>query len=273
MPVTVNAPAPVMAMPVRIAGGFTGPPSGLTGPTGATGASQIGPTGPLGTGPTGAAATGPTGPVGATGKTGYTGPVGSSVTGPAGPGATGPTGPQGAGPTGNTGPTGPTGGTGPAGTATNTGATGYTGPSGGPTGSTGPTGATGATGKGLVSDIEFIIDGAGAAIGTGVKGYLVVDVAMTINQVTLLGDQSGSITIDIWLCTYAQFDAGATHPVVGDSITSGAVPAISSATKYQDSTLTGWNTSIPAGSVLAFNVKVAAASITRVTLALKTTRS
>jgi hypothetical protein len=273
MPVVVNAPAPVMAMPVRVAGGFTGPSGGPTGPTGNTGPTgSVGQTGPLGTGPAGPTGNAATGATGRTGPTGATGPVGSSVTGPAGPAST-VTGPTGSGPTGQTGPTGPTGNTGPAGTATNTGATGNTGPSGGPTGPTGPTGTTGATGTGLVSDIEFIIDGAGSAIGTGVKGYLYVDVAMTINQVTLLGDQTGSITIDIWKCTYAQFDGGATHPVAGDSITASDVPAISSATKFQDSTLTGWNTAIAAGSVLAFNVKIAAASITRVTLALKTTRS
>lgn len=276
MAVTVNAPAPVMAQPVRVAGGFTGPTGpgvGSTGPTGASG--PTGNTGPLGTGPTGPSGVASTGPTGRTGPTGFTGPVGSSITGP-----TGSTGAQGAassvpGPTGPTGigATGPTGNTGPGGAATNTGATGATGPSGGPTGPTGATGSTGATGTGLVSDIEFIIDGSGSAIGTGVKGYLFFDVALTINQVTLLGDQTGSITIDIWKCTYAQFDAGATHPVVGDSITASDVPAISSATKFQDSTLTGWNTSIAAGSVLAFNVKNAAASITRVLVALKTTRA
>ena len=279
MTVVVNAPAPVMAMPVRVAGGPTGPSGGPTGPTGNTGPLGItGATGPLGTGPAGPAATGPTGKLGSTGPTGFTGPVGSSVTGPTGTAGsavnTGATGPVGSATnTGSTGPTGNTGPTGSPGTATNTGATGNTGPSGGPTGNTGNTGNTGPTGTGLVTDLEFIIDGAGSAISTGVKGYLFIDVAMTVNQVTLLGDQTGSITIDIWKCTYAQFDGGATHPVVGDSITSSDVPAISSATKFQDSTLTGWNTSIAAGSVLAFNVKVAAASLTRVTTALKTTRS
>lgn len=104
------------------------------------------------------------------------------------------------------------------------------------------------------------------------KGYVFIDVAMTINQVTMLADQSGSITVDIWECTYAQFDAGSTHPVVGDSITASATPAISTATKFQDGTLSGWNKAIAAGSVLAFNVK-SVATIQRCTVTLKTTRS
>jgi hypothetical protein len=123
-----------------------------------------------------------------------------------------------------------------------------------------------------VSDIEFVMDGGGNTLLSGVRGYLFVDVKMTINQVTTLLDQTGSIVVDIWLCTYAQFDAGATHPVVGDSITASAPPTVSSATKAQDSTLSGWNTSIPAGSVLAFNIK-SIATAQRCVIALKTTRS
>jgi len=83
MAVTVNAPAPVMAQPVRVAGGFTGPTGpgvGVSGPTGNTGPS--GPSGAVGTGPTGAQGpTGNTGNSGPTGAGGKTGPAGSSVTG------------------------------------------------------------------------------------------------------------------------------------------------------------------------------------------------
>ncbi len=108
MPAIVNAPAPVAAMPVRVAGGFTGPtgPSpGSTGPTGPTG-NYTGPTGYTGyTGPSGV--TGAAGALtGPTGNTGFTGPPGNSLTGPTG--VTGGIGPQavfvgitGSGPTGS----------------------------------------------------------------------------------------------------------------------------------------------------------------------------
>lgn len=273
-------------------------PTGATGPTGRDGsATNTGATG--NSGPTGAGATGPTGVQGLTGPTGYTGITGpqgaaanTGATGPSGPtgptgntgstgsasvvtGPTGSTGPQGTngvlGGTGPTGPTGPTGFTGADGAAANTGATGPTGRTG-PTGPTGATGVTGATGTGLVSDITFVIDGGGSVIATGVKGYLYFDFAFTINQSTLLADQSGSIVVDIWLCTYAQFDAGATHPVAGDKITASAPPTITTATKSQDSTLTGWSLTVPAGSVLAYNV-TSVTTIQRVTSALKITRS
>lgn len=121
-----------------------------------------------------------------------------------------------------------------------------------------------------VRDITFVIDGGGSTITTGVKGYLIIDFASTITQATLLADQSGSVVVNVWKCTYAQFDAGSTHPVSGDSITASAPPTISTATKSQDSTLTGWTTAISAGDVLAFNVN-SVTTCQRVTITLRVT--
>jgi hypothetical protein len=118
---------------------------------------------------------------------------------------------------------------------------------------------------GSIRGIEFIIDGGGSAITTGVKGYLEIPFACTINRVTLLADQSGSIVVDIWKDTYANYP-----PVDGDSITSSAVPTISSATKSQDASLSGWTTSISAGDVLGFNVD-SISTCQRVTVSLKVT--
>jgi hypothetical protein len=109
----------------------------------------------------------------------------------------------------------------------------------------------------------FVIDGGGSTITTGITGDLPVDFACTIQSATLLADQSGSIVVDIWKDTYANYPA-----TDADSITASAPPTISGAIKSQDSTLTGWTTSIAAGDVLRFNVD----SITtcqRVVVALK----
>lgn len=129
MTVLVQGPARVMARPVVVASGLTGPSGGPTGPTGNTGPTGVsGPTGARG--PTGAAgaASSVTGPTGYSGPTGYTGPQGNTITGPTGQmgSFTGPTGPSGAGPTGAIGPTGPSAG--PTGATGVTGPTGYTGP-------------------------------------------------------------------------------------------------------------------------------------------------
>jgi hypothetical protein len=222
------------------------------------------------------------------GSAGATGPTGSAST------VTGPTGPSGSGGGGGVGgaiisdtpPTGPTGGqfwwesdTGqlflwyPDGTSSQWVSAwlgGLTGPTG-MTGASGVVGATGATGPASNSAIVAIIDGGGATITTGMKGNITVPFPCTLTQVDMIADQSGSIVVNVWKCTYAQFDAGLTHPVVGDKITASLPPTISSSYKSTNSTLTGWTTSIASGDVLAFNVD-SAASIQRVNLTLRYTR-
>jgi hypothetical protein len=117
------------------------------------------------------------------------------------------------------------------------------------------------------TDLAFVIDGGGSAITTGVKGDIAVDFGATITQVTMLADQSGSIVVDIWKDTYANYP-----PTDADSITASAVPTISSTTKSKDSTLTGWTTTISAGDTLRFNVD-SVTSITRVIVVLRVTRT
>jgi len=119
----------------------------------------------------------------------------------------------------------------------------------------------------LVSTINFIIDGGGAAIATGIKGDIEIPFACTINQVTLLADQSTTTTIDIWVDSYANFP-----PTDADSITAAAVPGIVAGLKDQDATLTGWTTSVTAGDILRFNVD-ANDNAERVTLSLKVTKT
>jgi len=105
--------------------------------------------------------------------------------------------------------------------------------------------------------LPFIIrggtDAAGAAIGTGIKGDILVPFACTINKVTLLADQNTGGTafqLDIWKDTFANYP-----PTVADTITASNKPIIASgANKVQNTTLTGWTTAIAAGDILRFNV-------------------
>ncbi len=110
--------------------------------------------------------------------------------------------------------------------------------------------------------VEFVIDGAGSVITAGVKGYVEIPFACRITAVRLLADVSGSIVVDIWKDTYANYP-----PVDADSITASAVPTISAAIKSLDTTLTGWTTSVAAGDIVAFNVD-SATTLTRVTVSL-----
>ena len=119
----------------------------------------------------------------------------------------------------------------------------------------------------LVMSTGITIDGGGSVITTGLKGFVMVPYACTINSVTMLADQSGSCVVDIWKANYASFP-----PTVANTITASALPTISSAQKSQDTTLTGWTTSVAAGDILAFNVN-SASVITRVNLILKVTKT
>lgn len=97
--------------------------------------------------------------------------------------------------------------------------------------------------------LQINIDGGGSAITTGVKGDLFVPFSITLTHVTMLGDQSGSIVVDIWNDTI-----GNHPPTVADTITASDKPTISTAVSSQSRNLTGWTTNINGGTVLRFNV-------------------
>jgi hypothetical protein len=144
-----------------------------------------------------------------------------------------------------------------------TGNTGPTGPAGGPTGPTGPAPVN-------VATVGYTIDGNGTVIVTGIAGSGIrVPFAGTINSVTLLADISGSIKVDILKDTYSNYI------FTSGSICASALPALSSAVKYEDTTLTGWTTSFSAGDVFRFKVdsSVVPAGVTNVAIILKVTKS
>jgi hypothetical protein len=97
--------------------------------------------------------------------------------------------------------------------------------------------------------IPFNFRGGGATLVVGTKGRVYVNFNCTITEVTMGADQSGSIVIDIWKDTHANYP-----PTIADTITASAKPTISSTTKSQDATLTGWTKTIAAGSWLVFNI-------------------
>ncbi len=116
--------------------------------------------------------------------------------------------------------------------------------------------------------IGYAIDGGGAAIVAGLLGgSLRIPFSGTINSVTLLADQIGSIVVNIWKDTYASYP-----PTVADSICASAKPTLSSALKSEDTTLTGWSTVIAAGDILRFNVD-SATTVQNVTIILKVTKT
>jgi hypothetical protein len=115
--------------------------------------------------------------------------------------------------------------------------------------------------------LGITIDGAGALITTGVKGYLRIPYDCTITKSELVANASGSIEVQIWKDSFANFP-----PTSGDTIVASAPPTLSSAQKATDSTLTGWTTTLAEGDYLGFSVTTAV-TVTRVTLTLAVTRT
>lgn len=115
---------------------------------------------------------------------------------------------------------------------------------------------------GIIDAITFVIDGGGSAIVAGVKRDVIIPYAGTILSVTMLADVSGSIVVDLWKDTYANYP-----PTVADTITAAAKPTITTAIKSQDNTLTGWNVTVAAGDIIRPNVD-SATTITAVVVTL-----
>ncbi len=118
----------------------------------------------------------------------------------------------------------------------------------------------------ITTALEFICNGNGNVLATGVCGDLTAPYDMAITGVTVLADQSGSMVLDIWKDTYGNYP-----PTVLDTITASSLPTLSSALKYTDTTLTSWTTTVTAGDTFRFNIS-SIASITRFTVILTGTR-
>lgn len=110
------------------------------------------------------------------------------------------------------------------------------------------------------AQIQFVLDGGGSPITTGAKVWTRIPFDMTIQGWDITADQSGSIVIDVWKDTFANFP-----PTDADSIAGTELPTLSSAQKNQDTNLTSWTTTVNEGDYIRINVD-SASTVTFVTL-------
>ena len=125
----------------------------------------------------------------------------------------------------------------------------------------------GATVQEATINLVIISTASGTEIADGAQAWVEIPWACTISRVTALADQSGSIVVDLWVDSYANFP-----PTDDDSICDSTPPTITTATKSQDSTLTSWTTSLSAGDILCAYVE-SCTDIEQVTIAIKVTRT
>src|SRR5229473_5338821 len=111
-----------------------------------------------------------------------------------------------------------------------------------------------------VSAIPFIIDGGGVAITTGNKGSVPLPFAANIVAWSVIGDQSGSIAVDILRANNAV-------PVTS-IVTGGATPNLTAQQFSGRQTPSGWlSTALAVNDYLAFSV-MSVTTVTRVTVTL-----
>lgn len=119
---------------------------------------------------------------------------------------------------------------------------------------------TAITGEG---SLTYIINGGGVAITTGLKDFVEVPFDCIVVGWSIVADVSGSIVVDVWKDTYANFP-----PTVAVTIAGTEKPTLSSAQKNQDLTLSTWTPTLTKGDWLAYNVD-SASTVTKVTITLR----
>jgi hypothetical protein len=114
--------------------------------------------------------------------------------------------------------------------------------------------------------IEFIMDGGGSTLTTGIKGDLEIPFNCVINRATLVADVATNLVVDVWKAPFAAFP-----PTGANSITGANPPTIVAGLDAQDSVLAGWTTMVNAGDILRYNINSVSAA-QRATLSLKATK-
>ncbi len=114
----------------------------------------------------------------------------------------------------------------------------------------------------IIKSIGISIDGGGAVLVAGVKGYVEVPVACTIISATILADQSGSIAIETWRTNSASMPPTRAGVLFTNVLTTSQAST--------DSTLANATSlTLATQDRLGWNIITNALSVTRVTLQLR----
>ena len=104
--------------------------------------------------------------------------------------------------------------------------------------------------------IVFVIDGVGAEITTGVKGFIEIPFGGSIEAARAFADVSGDLTVNIYKQTYDDYpfvDPDDLSDEITDSTGANDI-RINGAYKFEDTTLTGWVRTFNPGDIFVFVV-------------------
>ena len=117
---------------------------------------------------------------------------------------------------------------------------------------TGLTGGTITTTGTIAVDSNVRTRSVGATFASPTPGqtfFVYVPYAGTITAAAMVADQTGSAVVDVWKVALGSVPASSAN-----SITASDLPTLSSQIQNNDTSLTGWTTSVSAGDVIYFHV-------------------
>ena len=105
----------------------------------------------------------------------------------------------------------------------------------------------------VTTGLEYVIYNQGNTLASGTQPYITLPYSATITGASMIVAPTGSVTADLWVCSYAAYDGGSTHPVASDSIC-GSHPLVISSGIKTTGVVSTWNTQLTQGSILAVNL-------------------
>lgn len=111
-------------------------------------------------------------------------------------------------------------------------------------------------------NINYVLDGGGTLVPSGSAGYVCIPFTAKIKKVTALGNNTGSLMLNLIKMTYASYGVGS---VIG-------TVSIANAKASTDSTLTGWTTALAADDIVEYSLLAVTSGITRATVCLQVTK-
>lgn len=122
--------------------------------------------------------------------------------------------------------------------------------------------------------LGIVIDGGGSTPTVGLKGFAQVPYNCTITGWSIIADQAGSASLDIWFLAGSAPPAAPSIPTSADIISASAPAALSSAQSAAGgaSAISTWTTALSQWGTIAFNL-TAASTVTRIILQLQVTKS
>lgn len=108
--------------------------------------------------------------------------------------------------------------------------------------------------------VTIQIANGGSAITASQYGVVRIPNTFTVTGWDIVGEPSGSVVVDLWTDTYANFP-----PTVADTCAGSEKPTLTTAIKNQDVSITTWNTTLTNAYYLKWNVD-SATTVTNVSV-------